>query len=87
MNIGASEEEARTMKAKRDVNTSRRRFLSKAGKLAAVTPPALTLLLAAEGRDYAYAGSGNPGNYKNVGRAGESPNGRNFGTGARGRSR
>jgi hypothetical protein len=70
---------------------SRRRFLKAAGKFAAVTPPTVTLLLAAEGRNYVYAGSGNPGNgnpgnNKNVGNAGESPNGQDFGNGVRGKS-
>jgi hypothetical protein len=65
---------------------SRRHFLKAAGKFAAVTPPTVTLLLAAEGRNYVYAGSGNPGNNKNVGNAGESPNGTDFGNGVRGKS-
>jgi hypothetical protein len=41
-----------------DRDTDRRRFLAAAGRFAAVTPPTVSLLLAAEGRNYVYAGSG-----------------------------
>ena len=71
----------------------RREFLSRAGKVAITTPPALALLLKAEGRHYALALSGgstgaNPGNNKPVGNAGDFPRGQGSGgTGDRGNSR
>lgn len=43
-----------------ETDNDRRRFLASAGKFALATPPAITLLLAAEGRNYVYAGSGKP---------------------------
>lgn len=38
---------------------ARRRFLAKCGKFAAVTPPAMTLLLTSTHQSYAVAGSNN----------------------------
>jgi hypothetical protein len=73
------------------MSKQRRDFLSRAGKIAITTPPALVLLLKAEGRHYALAlsgTSGNPGNNKPVGHAGDFPRGQGpGGTGDRGNSR
>ena len=45
------------MSAEDKIDSDRRRLLASAGKFAAVTPPTIALLLAAQGRNYAYAGS------------------------------
>ena len=39
-------------------DAARRAFLAKCGKLAVITPPAVTLMLSAASRNYAVAGSG-----------------------------
>lgn len=46
--------------------TARRDFLAKCGRLAVITPPAVTLLLSATSRNYAVAhsGFGEPGKHK-----------------------
>ena len=41
-------------------DAARRAFLAKCGKLAVITPPAVTLMLSAASRNYAVAGSGFP---------------------------
>jgi hypothetical protein len=46
----------------KDHAAARRKFLADCGKFAAVTPPVVALLLSAESRKYAVAGSGNNGN-------------------------
>jgi hypothetical protein len=47
-----------------DSSESRRRFLSRARKVAIATPPTLAVLLIADGRNYAMAQSGGgPGNF------------------------
>jgi hypothetical protein len=38
--------------------SERRKFLGRAGKIALTVPPTIALLLAAEGRHYAFAASG-----------------------------
>jgi hypothetical protein len=63
---------------KQEEFNDRRKFLASAGRFAAVTPPALTLLLSTSLTSDAIAGSGGPkGNngYGNGGRDG-SPNGK-----------
>jgi hypothetical protein len=42
---------------------ARRRFLATCGKFAAVTPPAMTVLLASTAQNYAVAGSGGGGTH------------------------
>jgi len=46
--------------------TARRDFLAKCGRLAVITPPAVTLLLSATSRNYAaaHSGFGDPGKHK-----------------------
>ena len=44
-----------------DTLAARRRFLAKCGKFAAITPPAMTLLLSSTAQNYAVAASGNAG--------------------------
>ena len=48
----------------------RRNFIARCGRFALVTPPAIALLLAADGRNYADAASGGEGNN-------ERPSGKN----------
>jgi len=43
---------------------ARREFLMKCGKLAVITPPAVTLLLTAASRQAAASGFGDPGKHK-----------------------
>ena len=62
------------MESNDGMDSGRRRFLARAGKFAVVTPPTVALLLAAEGRNYAYAGSGA---YWNGGKQGKGDNGDN----------
>ena len=70
------------------ISESRRRLLESAGRLAVVTPPAVTLLLTSGGARAAWASGGNPGNNKPVGNAGEYPPGQGAGgTSDRGNSR
>jgi hypothetical protein len=42
---------------------ARRRFLATCGKFAAITPPAVTVLLASTAQNYAVAGSGGGGTH------------------------
>jgi hypothetical protein len=44
-----------------DMLNARRRFLATCGKFAAITPPAMTVLLASTAQNYAVAGSGGGG--------------------------
>lgn len=60
------------MHAETDTVTARRQFLKKCGKFAIVTPPAVALMLSAEGSQYTAAASG-------FGRGGHGNNG--FGNG------
>jgi hypothetical protein len=46
---------------------SRRRFLAKCGKFAIVTPPAITLMLAASSQNFAVAASGGNNGFGNGG--------------------
>jgi hypothetical protein len=85
-----SSSENQEIKTASEIEESRRNFVEKCGRLALTAPPALALLLSTNGRNYAIAGSyapGNPGNNNPVGQAGESPNGTDFGSGDRGKSR
>ena len=47
--------------AEPDTLEARRRFLATCGKFAAITPPAMTLLLSSTAQNYAVAASGNAG--------------------------
>jgi hypothetical protein len=51
-------EEAGPMENDDRPSEGRREFIAKCGRFALVTPPAITLLLAADGRNYAEAASG-----------------------------
>ena len=56
-------------------DTARRAFLAKCGKLAVITPPAVTLMLSAASRNYAVAGSGfgDPGRPRHSGKDHDGP--------------
>jgi hypothetical protein len=49
------------MPQKREQLEARRRFLAACGKFAAITPPAMTVLLSSTAQNYAVAGSGGGG--------------------------
>ncbi len=68
-----------------DVSVARRRFLAACGRFAVATPPAVTLMLAGSGRNYAVASGGGgppdgvPGRPDGVGQFDGGFNGLNFG--------
>jgi hypothetical protein len=61
-----SEASTEKQAAEAAATTARREFLARCGRLAVITPPAVTLLLSATSRNYAVAhsGYGDPGKHK-----------------------
>jgi hypothetical protein len=88
--LPAAEVEEKTMHSDlkgTEVAEARRRFLTKCGQFAAVTPPAISLLLAASRSNYAVAASGSSGGGgggNGFSIAGNSPTNGNSGGGGNG---